>query len=1674
MNGSRRLYRGRDLFVPLLPLLLLLASSLAAMEHPNQEGGLSAPGLHGSGIDNISAYNGGLSLAIPMGPLFTLVYNSHVWAFEDRFPLGIEAIPSPRTNAGLGWILSLGRVYKYNYWPNNENHWVYESPDGSTHTFFDSLHIGEEPNPGQNTVTGPQYTRDGSYLRMTGTNTVRTVEFPDGSKHRFVKKLWGWNYRWLPTRLEDPYGNYHNIAYNSDATLWTITDRHGRTHYVRSERGRLILQVTEVDYETVGGQRAVYSLDYWEKHRWLSAKDTYPLNNDRIVVPLLIKITYPDGSTYRMIDSGGQPNYYDTWGAEDPEDIPGVLAGIELPTKGQIAWDFQEFDFPTSSYPYIDSGAGVETRTLKTRNGLTEGVWTYSQKLLPVGQGPYDRTRTDVVAPDGSCSRSFFYADPVVAVAGRRGWQNGLPFDKTRTDGERFLSQEVWSSNSVGKGCAGTKLRSIFVKYEHDQLPSTAHPLAHEQWFNSNQRLAAQRTRFHDDGERYVDTSYSDFDGLGHYREVTASGDLAPGSVIDTRVTTTGFNPSGGTYEINQANNQPTANHDYVKIAEDDPWVLGLYDSIEVSEPSALYETESRVEFDFDPANGFLKAQRTLASGFSRGANDILRVFEPGPFGKALSQTTYGGDLQALGTAPGWATPSTWVQRIEHTYEYGARRTSRVKKADGTFYGFYSYDVDLDPSTGLVLTRRDPSGVATGYVYDLMGRAVEVVPDAGAKSVATRTNAVGSQPFKYGVALKTASGFVLAQQESWFDDFGRPFKERRYLPDHGWVERESLYDSSGRRQSVSAWGDFSKKTKFLELDTFGRPGRIRPPEGSSHDRMLSYQGERQVYAYASAATSETEEETVVSIIRRDSFGRLKQILERPFPDNTWMVAHYYYDVGNRLAIIYRHEPKIAAVQRRYFKYDNRGFLLRERHPEKGPLGNGWVHYHDYDALGNVGRVLDGSYDNDYEYDELGRLTRVEDRNQNNRPVKEFFYDGASGRGEGKLYHSVRHNYVTLPWIGVEKDLSVMEALSYLAPGGRISRKWTRFGPAQDGLHLYNQDFTFNDLGQVETLSYPTCHTAFECPETPAPARTLTHTFDSGILRSVQPWTGDLKIHPSGMRSELPHSNSVADKTDADLTSPDRLGRSYTEGAIPTGSNWDSGLFSYDGSDNIKSMGQETYVYDKVSRLVSGTAAGESQAYTYDGFSNLTQISHTPAGGSAQTRTISTVAATNRMSMAAYNDAGDATGWAGNSYSYDALGSMSQMNGGQWTYLYDAEDRRVAVLENSSPRREVYSIRGPSGEVLREFDVIGEDLPANRHWVKDYIYAGNSLIASDSAAHGVRHYHRDHLGSLRLVTDANGEVVGQHTYLPYGEEVADPIQNDEVMKYTVHARDENYTGTDDDLDYMLARYYSPHLGRFLQVDDLKGRPENPQSLNRNAYVLGNPIRYLDPDGNFAIGFWGAPRGSGGGEGIRGIQGLIAGKCDASVGGGAAFKWTQASKKGQAAVLGALGNNPEQPIIIYGHSLGGPAAGRLGGWLRGQGLGVDLIITIDPQYDVEIPDNVRLAINFYNPANRGPEHLGGGLITAEDPTKTRIFNFENDLKHTDMDSLLAGSIASEVCRTAEAIEGGLYGGGRERFKEIPDNGEAEWIEWRDPTGNVTYQNCSYSLVNPETGEIVKLPC
>ncbi|HEX8251843.1 MAG TPA: RHS repeat-associated core domain-containing protein, partial [Thermoanaerobaculia bacterium] len=191
------------------------------------------------------------------------------------------------------------------------------------------------------------------------------------------------------------------------------------------------------------------------------------------------------------------------------------------------------------------------------------------------------------------------------------------------------------------------------------------------------------------------------------------------------------------------------------------------------------------------------------------------------------------------------------------------------------------------------------------------------------------------------------------------------------------------------------------------------------------------------------------------------------------------------------------------------------------------------------------------------------------------------------------------------------------------------------------------------------------------------------------------------------------------------------------------------------------------------------------------------------------------------------------------------------------YVYDANDERIGALSAPSGSWK-WTIRGAGGEVVREYES-ANFTNAPWIWLEDFVHRGGRVVASEreQAEGGRRHFHLDHLGTVRMVTNHEGQAVSRHDYTPYGLE-ATPLSQEmdrgysraNTLVFTGHERDYNSgtaTQNTDYLDYMHARYYKASWGRFLSVDSGRdSHPRQPQSWNLYTYVRNNPMLLVDPD------------------------------------------------------------------------------------------------------------------------------------------------------------------------------------------------------------------------------------
>jgi RHS repeat-associated protein len=122
----------------------------------------------------------------------------------------------------------------------------------------------------------------------------------------------------------------------------------------------------------------------------------------------------------------------------------------------------------------------------------------------------------------------------------------------------------------------------------------------------------------------------------------------------------------------------------------------------------------------------------------------------------------------------------------------------------------------------------------------------------------------------------------------------------------------------------------------------------------------------------------------------------------------------------------------------------------------------------------------------------------------------------------------------------------------------------------------------------------------------------------------------------------------------------------------------------------------------------------------------------------------------------------------------------------------------------------------------------------------------------SAQDTVIYYHTDAVGSVRMITDANGGVLARYDFEPFGVQCGSACGTGtppETIQFAGKERDADTT-----FDYFGARYYASQTGRLTAVDpvlDIESSLEDPQRWNRYAYALNNPLRYKDEDGRIPI-------------------------------------------------------------------------------------------------------------------------------------------------------------------------------------------------------------------------------
>jgi RHS repeat-associated protein len=931
------------------------------------------------------------------------------------------------------------------------------------------------------------------------------------------------------------------------------------------------------------------------------------------------------------------------------------------------------------------------------------------------------------------------------------------------------------------------------------------------------------------------------------YDSVHANGAaFLPGNLIPTRLTTTAYYNATLSAE-NYTTEQPNA---YWNPAASN--IRGLAAATEVQgRVGQSLIVVARSEFVYDNPGTTGNPTRVTNWDSSKGPlNSSAPVLTSGNSISVLTEYNQYGGPTLITDARGFLTHLTYGNAGGYIDLY----PTVTQAAYGTAVQ-RTETRDYDPSSGLVKRTTDnDNNVSSSTVYDAFGRPTLVTAAEGTAAEARSSTEYSDGERRVIVRSdlnNAGDGRLVAIQH--YDQLGRvrltqqledAATENAYLESSG-IKVQTRYLVAGsnnyqlvsnpyRASSVNAAGSEAtmgwtrtssdNAGRFVEVQAFGGAG-LPAPWGSNTSS-------------SGAAVTAVDANTVVVTDQSgrqrksvtDGLGRLIQVYEDPAGVN--YLTSYSYDARDDLVGVNQ------GSQSRTFVYDSLKRLTAATNPESGTIN------YDYDENGNLrhrtdARLLADNSDHvriTYDYDELNRVkTRIYN---DGTPNVTYSYDPGIANGKGRL-------------ASVSSTVSSYSYEEFDALGRIKAGKQTTDG------NVYAMSYMYDLAGHLTSQVYPSGRVVTNSFDTAGrlnnvtgqktgqAARTYASSFSytaHGAVATAQLGNG-LWEH-AGFNSRL-QSTQIGLGTAG--TNSSVLELDYNYGTTNNNGNVQSQSITVPGAAALT----QSYSYDQLNRLLSAqeTSGGNpswQQAFTY-----LDQNGQNGRYGNRRIDAANTTTelisenpwfdpATNRIQPQ-----------AGEQYDYDAAGNLRKDKTGH-TFAYDAENKQT-IYAGGNPANGGASYAydgngqrvkkvGSAGTTISVYDAMGK-LVAEYSDPQPSTGGGTSYVTADN------------LGTPRVITNATGNVIGRHDYLPFGEEIASTYggrsgvsgyaATDNVkQKFTSNERD-----LETGLDYVQARYYSAVQGRFISSDPMmsSGRTSEPQTWNRYTYCGNNPLIYIDPTG-----------------------------------------------------------------------------------------------------------------------------------------------------------------------------------------------------------------------------------
>ena len=137
------------------------------------------------------------------------------------------------------------------------------------------------------------------------------------------------------------------------------------------------------------------------------------------------------------------------------------------------------------------------------------------------------------------------------------------------------------------------------------------------------------------------------------------------------------------------------------------------------------------------------------------------------------------------------------------------------------------------------------------------------------------------------------------------------------------------------------------------------------------------------------------------------------------------------------------------------------------------------------------------------------------------------------------------------------------------------------------------------------------------------------------------------------------------------------------------------------------------------------------------------------------------------------------------------------------------------------------------------------------WTNYLMASGGAVgmhVENSDETVSTRYFHKDHLGSISVITDESGAVLERLSYDAWGKRRNADGSDDPSGSITSQAS-RGFTGHEEldsvGLVHMNGRVYDPLLARFGTADPMTESPFSTQGWNRYSYVGNSPLNFHRP-------------------------------------------------------------------------------------------------------------------------------------------------------------------------------------------------------------------------------------